>query len=133
MIGEVSHTYVWVEDYDRALAFYTDKLGFEVREDATLGGRRWVTVGRPHQPALRLVLRLIGPPLDDAAAAHVRELLGSGSLIGGGLVTDDCRAAFAELCGRGVRFLVEPAERPYGIEAVFLDDSGNAWGLVQPR
>ncbi|HEY1488267.1 MAG TPA: VOC family protein [Micromonosporaceae bacterium] len=133
MIGGVSHTYVWVEDYDRALAFYTGKLGFEVREDATLGGRRWVTVGHPDQPALRLVLRLVGPPLDDTAAAQVRELLGSGSLIGGGLVTDDCRAAFAELSGRGVRFLVEPAERPYGIEAVFLDDSGNAWGLVEPR
>jgi predicted enzyme related to lactoylglutathione lyase len=133
MIGNVSHSYVWVEDHNRAVAFYTGTLDFEVREDMTQGDRRWVTIGRPGQPDLRVVLRSIGPPLDDATADHVRDLLRSGSLIAGGLVTDDCRAAFADLSGRGVRFLAEPAERPYGIEAIFADDSGNAWGLVQPR
>lgn len=130
MIGDISDMYVWVEDHGRALDFCIRLLDFEVREDRMVGDRRWVVIGRPSQPGLRVVLSEIG---SDPVAVHVRALLAAGRVIGGGLVSDDCRGAYAELSGKGVRFTQEPQERPYGVEAVFVDDSGNAWGLVQPR
>jgi catechol 2,3-dioxygenase-like lactoylglutathione lyase family enzyme len=133
MIIGISHTYVWVENQDRALAFWTEKLGFDVRDDRRMGAVRWTTVGHPEQPQLTLVLAPIGATLDAEAAGHVRGLLAKGAINGGGLLTDDCRATHAALTGKGVEFVQEPEDRPYGIEAIFRDDSGNLWGLVQPR
>jgi uncharacterized glyoxalase superfamily protein PhnB len=133
MIGGISHSYIWVEDHGRALDFYVRLLGFEVREDRQMGDRRWVTIGRPSQPELRVVLSVIGPPLDELAAAHVRAMQAAGQIVAGGLVTTDCRADHADLAAAGVRFVVEPTEQMWGIEAVLSDDSGNAWGLVQSR
>jgi len=132
MIGDVTHTYLWVEDHDRALDFYTRLLGFEVREDFAAGDRRWVTIGRPGQPALRVALVPVDG-LGPADAARARALLAGGHVIGGGLVTDDCRGEHARLAAAGVHFVAPPEERPYGVEAVLADDSGNRWGLVQPH
>lgn len=132
MITQMSHTTVYVLDQDRAKAFYTDTLGFEVRNDVTLDGFRWLTVGPKDQPDLQIILAEPAPPMFDAeAAATVRALISKGALGAGVMKTEDCRASFAELSAKGVTFLQEPAERPYGIEAVFRDDSGNWFSLTQ--
>jgi len=69
--GPITHSYLWVADLDRALAFYRDTLGFEVREDVAVGeGRRWVTVGHPGQPGLRLALVAVTSLDDEAAGQH---------------------------------------------------------------
>jgi catechol 2,3-dioxygenase-like lactoylglutathione lyase family enzyme len=134
MITRLSHTGVPVLDQDSAKAFYTEKLGFEVRQDLTMDGFRWLTVSPPKQPELEFTLIAPGPPMhDDETAKTIRALVAKGAIGGGVWATDDCRATYEELKGRGVEFLQEPAERPYGIEAVFRDDSGNWFSLTQPR
>jgi catechol 2,3-dioxygenase-like lactoylglutathione lyase family enzyme len=135
MITVLSHTTVWVLDQDRARAFYTEKLGFEVTSDADMGGgNRWLTVQAPKQPDLHLVLANPGPPmLAEEDAKVVRGLVAKGVMGGGVLRTDDVRATYEDLKAKGVEFLQEPAERPYGIEAVFRDDSGNWFSLTQPK
>jgi catechol 2,3-dioxygenase-like lactoylglutathione lyase family enzyme len=134
----IANAQVLVDDQDEALAFYTQKLGMEVRADATLpemGGFRWLVVGPPGQPDFGLVLMAIpGPPMLDAeTASHLRDLLAKG--VGGTvfLTTDDCRASYEQLRARGVEFTEEPEERPYGVDAAFRDPSGNAFRLTQVR
>ena len=132
----ITHAQVWVHDQDEALAFYTEKVGMEVREDVTLpelGGFRWLSVGPPSQPDVSLVLMLVpGPPVfDEDTAAKVREITAKGAASGIFFATDDCRATYEELKGRGVEFTEEPSERPYGVDAGFRDPSGNNFRLVQ--
>lgn len=133
MITNINLTGVYVEDQDAALEFYTGKLGFELRQDVTMGDYRWLTVGHPSQPELNLVLSAVGPPLDAESAEAVRRLLGKGAMNAGGLQVDDCRKTFEELSAKGVEFLQEPSDRPYGVEAVMRDNSGNWWVLVEPK
>jgi catechol 2,3-dioxygenase-like lactoylglutathione lyase family enzyme len=140
MITRLSHTTVFVLDQDSAKAFYTEKLGFEVRYDITMGeelegaggGFRWLTVGAKDQPDLQLILSSCEMGRSPEAAEHLRTLVGSGGLDVGVMATDDCRQTFKELSAKGVTFLSEPAERPYGIEAMMRDDSGNLISLTQP-
>jgi predicted enzyme related to lactoylglutathione lyase len=123
---------VWVMDQDEALAFYTEKLGLMVRNDVTMDGFRWLTVGAKDQPDLEIILVEPGPPMvDEEAAQHIRALVTKGAIGGGLFATDDCRTTYEELSSRGVEFVQEPAERPYGIEAVFRDNSGNWFSLTQ--
>ena len=132
MINRLTHVTVYVLDHDRALQFYTDVLGFEVRADSTLDGFRWLTVGPRAQPEVSILLARPAPPMfapDDAEA--VRSLVAKGALNGGVLETDDCRATYQHLKARGVVFLQEPLERPYGVEAIFRDDSGNWFSLSE--
>jgi catechol 2,3-dioxygenase-like lactoylglutathione lyase family enzyme len=132
MIKRLSHAGVAVLDQDAAKAFYTEKLGFEVRNDTTMEGFRWLTVGPPDQPDLEFILFEPGPPMhDEETGQQIRALVAKGALGGGVWATDDCRGTYEELSSRGVVFLQEPAERPYGIEAVFRDDSGNWFSLTQ--
>ncbi|WP_370324610.1 VOC family protein [Euzebya sp.] len=133
MISRMSHATIWCRDQDEALTFYRDVLGFAVRTDQSLGDFRWLTVSPPDQPELEMVLMPIGGggPMDDETAETLGELVAKGALGPGVLATDDCRATHAELAGEGVRFLQEPEEQPYGIEAVFTDPSGNWWSLTQ--
>jgi catechol 2,3-dioxygenase-like lactoylglutathione lyase family enzyme len=132
MIKRLSHAGVPVLDQDSAKAFYTEKLGFEVRTDATMDGFRWLTVSPPDQPDLEFILFDPGPPMHDAETAQViLGLVAKGAIGGGVWEADDCRATYQELKTRGVEFLQEPAERPYGIEAVFRDDSGNWFSLTE--
>jgi catechol 2,3-dioxygenase-like lactoylglutathione lyase family enzyme len=134
MITNISLFTVYVTDQDEAKAFYTDVLGFEERKDISMGeGFRWVTIGHPSQPELDLTLMVPGPPLDDQMAEAVRRSLANGSMGGFGLTTDDCRKSYEELSAKGVVFVQEPAERPYGVEAVMRDNSGNWLVLVEPR
>jgi catechol 2,3-dioxygenase-like lactoylglutathione lyase family enzyme len=132
MISRLTHTPVWVLDQDAALEFYTGKLGFEVRTDATMDTFRWLTVGPPDQPDFELILANPGPPmLDPESAAQIRAMVAKGALGAGVFATDDCARAYAELSERGVQFVTEPTERSYGIEAVFRDNSGNWFSLTQ--
>ena len=141
MITGVTKMMVYVLDQERAKRFYTDKLGFEVRTDVTLsegcegegGGLRWLTVGPVGQPGFELILADCAMDNDDQIADQMRALVAKGVMSAGVLETDDCHAAFQELSSRGVTFLEEPAERPYGTEAVLRDDSGNWFSLTQPH
>lgn len=134
MITHVSLVTVWVADQDSAKAFYIDKLGFVEHTDVTMGdGYRWVTVVHPDHPELALTLSKPGPPLDEDDAASVRRMMDKGSLGAVGLATDDCRKTHQELVARGVEFIQEPADRPYGVEAVLRDDSGNWLVLVEQK
>ena len=101
MIHRLSHATIYCHNQDEARKFYTDALGFEVKDDAT--------------------------------AAKLAELLTAGALGTGVFETDDCHKTFEELSGRGVEFVQEPAERPYGMEAIFKDVSGNWFSLTERR
>jgi predicted enzyme related to lactoylglutathione lyase len=132
----ISTAQVWVHDQDEALAFYTEKLGWEVRADVTLpelDDFRWLTVGPVGQEDLAIVLMAIpGPPvMDEATRAQTRELMAKGFTSGIFLTTDDVHAAYDELRSRGVEFTEEPQERPYGIDSGFRDPSGNNFRLTQ--
>lgn len=133
MIRALSHATIYVTDQDAALDFYTKKLGFEVRTDARMDDFRWLTVGPKDQPDLELVLMKPGAMLDEATRKTLQELVAKGAMGAGVFRTADCRATYEELKARGVEFMSEPAERPYGIEAVFKDNSGNWFSLTQPR
>ncbi len=135
---KLSTAQLWVHDQDEALAFYTNKLGMEVRSDVTLaemGDFRWLTVGPPGQPDISVVLMAIpGPPVMDVETAElVRTLMAKGFAGTIFLTTHDCQAAYEELRGRGVEFVEIPEERPYGIDASFRDPSGNNIRLTQVR
>jgi len=134
MITNVSLVSVWVTDLDDALAFYTDVLGFEARDDVTFGEDfRWVTVGHPSQPELQLHLTTPSKPLSDDLIAAMTRAQAEGGLPGVGLHVDDCRQTHQELVARGVEFLQEPQDRPYGVEALMRDNSGNWIVLVEPK
>jgi catechol 2,3-dioxygenase-like lactoylglutathione lyase family enzyme len=136
MLKNLTNVNVWVHDQDEALAFYTEKLGLELREDVTvaeMGNFRWLTVGVPGQSDVAVALMAVpGPPVFDAETqAQIKALVAKGA--GGGLFfnTDDCRRSYEELRGRGVEFGQEPSEQPYGIDAGFRDPSGNQMRMVQ--
>lgn len=133
MIQRLSAASVYVLDQERAKKFYIEKLGFELRNDATLGTFRWLTVGPQGQPDLEIVLMPIhsSPMLDEPRAHALRDLVTQGTFGFGAFATDDCRATYEQLKARGVEFRGPPEERPYGIEAVLKDDSGNWFALVQ--
>jgi len=129
---------LWVHDQDEALAFYTQKVGMEVRQDVTMaemGDFRWLTVGPAGQPDVAIVLMAIpGPPVFDAETAEqIRTLTAKGGAGTVFLVTDDCQADYEQMRSRGVEFTETPEERPYGIDAGFRDPSGNNVRLTQVR
>jgi predicted enzyme related to lactoylglutathione lyase len=138
MMIRIATAQLWVHDQDEALAFYTEKLGMEVRSDVTLpemGDFRWLTVGPAGQPDVAIVLMAIpGPPvMDEQTAADVRDLTAKGFAGTVFLTTEDCQASYEELKGRGVEFVEAPEERPYGIDSSFRDPSGNHLRLTQVR
>jgi catechol 2,3-dioxygenase-like lactoylglutathione lyase family enzyme len=135
---KIANVQLWVHDQNDALAFYTKKLGMEVRSDVTIaemGNFRWLTVGPAGQPDIAITLMAIpGAPVMDAKTAdEVRSLMGKGFAGTVFLTTDDCRAEYEELQGRGVEFVEQPEERPYGIDAAFRDPSGNNIRLTEVR
>jgi uncharacterized glyoxalase superfamily protein PhnB len=135
---KISNAQLWVHDQDEALAFYTEKVGFEVQADVTLpemGDFRWLTVGPPSQPDVSIVLMAIpGPPVMDAETAdQVRDLMAKGFSGTVFLTTEDCQASYEELRDRGVEFTETPEERPYGIDSGFRDPSGNSIRLTEVK
>jgi predicted enzyme related to lactoylglutathione lyase len=135
---KIASAQVWVHDQDAALAFYTNKVGMSVQSDVTIpemGNFRWLAVSPADQPDVSIVLMAIpGPPVfEPETAEQVRDLMGKGAASGIFLTTDDCRAAYEELKSRGVEFIDEPEERPYGVDAGFRDPSGNHIRLTELR
>jgi catechol 2,3-dioxygenase-like lactoylglutathione lyase family enzyme len=133
---KVSSVQLWVHDQDVALDFYTTKLGMEVRADVTvaeMGDFRWLTVGPVGQPDVAIALMAIpGAPVMDAETAdQVRTVMAKGFAGTVFLTTDDCHATYKELVGRGVEFVQEPIEQPYGIDSAFRDPSGNNIRIAQ--
>jgi catechol 2,3-dioxygenase-like lactoylglutathione lyase family enzyme len=136
MLKGITHFNVWVHDQDEALAFYTQKLGMELRDDVTLpelDNFRWLTVGPVGQPDIALALITPpGPPVfEEGTAKQLQELMAKGAATGIFFSTDDCRTTYEELKSRGVEFREEPTVRPYGIDAGFRDPSGNSIRMVQ--
>jgi uncharacterized glyoxalase superfamily protein PhnB len=133
---KINTAQLWVHDQDEALAFYTQKLGMEVRSDVTLpelGDFRWLVVAPPGQEEVGIVLMAIpGPPvMDNETAQQVRELMAKGFAGTVFLTTEDVQADYEELKGRGVEFVEAPEQRPYGIDSGFRDPSGNSFRLTQ--
>ncbi|HEY7380425.1 MAG TPA: VOC family protein [Gaiella sp.] len=136
MLKQLTHVNVWVHDQDEALDFYTGKLGMELRDDVTvpeLGDFRWLTVGIPGQEDVALTLMAVpGPPVLDAETeSQLKALVAKGAAGGLFFAADDCRATYEELKGRGVEFMQEPTQQPYGIDAGFRDPSGNNIRMIQ--
>jgi catechol 2,3-dioxygenase-like lactoylglutathione lyase family enzyme len=130
MLKQLTTVQVWVHDQDEALAFYTEKLGMELRDDVTvpeLGNFRWLTVGVPGQDDVAITLMAVpGPPVFDAETRdQIMALMAKGASGGLFFSSDDVQATYDELKGRGVEFQQEPTEQPYGIDAGFRDPSGN--------
>jgi catechol 2,3-dioxygenase-like lactoylglutathione lyase family enzyme len=138
MLKQLTHVQVWVHDQDEALAFYTDKLGMELREDVTvpeMGNFRWLSVGVPGQDDVSITLMAVpGPPVfDEDTRKQIQSLLAKGASGGLFFATDDVRASYEELKSRGVEFGQEPTEQPSGVDAGFRDPSGNNFRMAQSR
>jgi catechol 2,3-dioxygenase-like lactoylglutathione lyase family enzyme len=134
MITKLSHAVIYVLDQEVAYDFYVNKLGMEVRTDATMdGGFRWLTVGPKTQPDMEIILMLVqpGPSGDEATAAKLRELVAAGAMGAGVLEADDVRATYADLKAKGVEFMGEPEEKFYGIETIMKDPFGNWFSVTQ--
>jgi catechol 2,3-dioxygenase-like lactoylglutathione lyase family enzyme len=136
MITRLSHATIYVTDQNKALDFYTKKLGMQVKTDFTMdNGFRWVTVGSKDQPDLELILYAVGAGgmMDEATAAHLRAVLEKGVMGPGVFEADDCYKTYEQLKSKGVEFVSPPQERPYGVEAIFKDGCGNWFSLTQHR
>ena len=137
MLKNLTSVNVWVHDQDEALAWYTEKLGMELRQDVTvpeMGNFRWLTVGVPGQDVALALMAVPGPPVfDEETRAQITALMARGASGGLFFSVDDCKAAYEELKGRGVEFQQEPTEQPYGIDAGFRDPSGNSMRMTQLR
>jgi catechol 2,3-dioxygenase-like lactoylglutathione lyase family enzyme len=135
MLKQLTQVNVWVHDQDEALAFYTEKLGLELRSDVTmpeLANFRWLTVGVPGQDVELALMAVPGAPVFDAETqAQIKDLVAKGAAGGLFFATDDCQASFEELAARGVEFSQEPTQQPYGIDAGFRDPSGNQIRMAQ--
>ena len=135
MIRRMSHATIFVNNQAEALEFYRDKLGFRVHTDAMVGEDfRWLTMCINDDPDFEIILMEPKPGMlmDEATSQSLRAIMAKGVLGAGVFNTDDCRGTYEELKAKGVQFLSEPAERPYGIEVVFKDNSGNWFSLTQP-
>ena len=120
-----------VDDYDPAISFFVNVLGFELTEDSpalTNDGRakRWVVVRPPGAATGLLLARADG---DDQAAVVGRQVA---ERVGFFLHVEDFSAAYERMTSAGVRFLTAPRTEPYGQVAVFLDVAGNKWDLIGP-
>jgi catechol 2,3-dioxygenase-like lactoylglutathione lyase family enzyme len=119
---------VLVHDYDEAIAFYTDALGFELREDTDQGGgKRWVVVAPPGSTETAILLaQAVGPDQQPFVGNQ------HGGRVGLLLNTEDFARDHARMRAAGVEFEEEPRHEPYGSVAVFKDIYGNRWDLIQP-
>ncbi len=134
----IANAQLWVHDQEEALAFWTEKVGMEVRADVTLAemdGFRWLTVGPPGQEDVSIVLMAIpgAPVMDEETGNQVRDLVSKGFAGTVFLTTEDCQASYEELKARGVEFSEAPEERPYGIDSGFHDPSGNSIRLTEVK
>jgi predicted enzyme related to lactoylglutathione lyase len=135
---KIAYAQLWVHDQDEALAFYTEKLGMEVRADVTLaelGDFRWLVVGPAGQEDVGITLMAIPghPVFEQETIDQITALMAKGAGQTVFLTTDDCQADYERLSGLGVEFVEAPEQRPYGIDSGFRDPSGNHLRLTQPQ
>ena len=136
MLRQLTNVQVWVHDQDEALAFYTDKLGLELRDDVTvpeMGNFRWLSVGLPGQKDVAITLLAVpGPPVfDEDTAQKIKDLVSKGAAGGLFFATDDIDGTYQELKECGVEFSQEPTDQPYGRDAGFRDPFGNQIRMAQ--
>ena len=117
-----------VADYDEAIAWYTGKLGFQLLQDVDQGDKRWVVVGPGDASAAALLLARAS---DDAQRRRIGDQ--TGGRVGFFLETDDFARDHGAFAAKGVSFLEEPRNEPYGTVAVFADLYGNKWDLIEPK
>lgn len=125
-----------VDDHDKAIAFYRDALGFEVRNDVSYKGMRWVTVGSPSQPDIHIVLEppAADPGISPSDRAAISDLLAKGLLRGLNFSTADLIGTFDRVQATGAEVVQEPMDMPYGTrECAFRDPAGNLIRLIQTR
>jgi len=123
----IGHVTLLVKDFEEALGFYVDKLGFDKRQDTKFwGDMRWVTVSPKNQTDLELTFVLADT--DEKRAALGKQ---AGDHVFMTLETDDCKRDFEALKAKGVKFYDEPTEQAWGVEVVFEDLYGNLFDLVQ--
>ena len=129
----LSHCFVLVHDQDKALSFYSDTLGLQVRTDMNFEGMRWLTVGPASQPDIEIVLE--SPDMRAPADQEpLKALLAKGALSTVIFVTDDCDATFEQLRAAGAEVLQEPIDQPYGVrDCAFRDPSGNQLRFSERR
>lgn len=118
-----------VRDYDEAIAFYTEKLGFSLLADTALGdGKRWVVVAPPGAEESSLLLAEAASPAQERCIGNQ-----TGGRVFLFLHTDDFWRDYRAMQARGVVFLEEPREEAYGTVAVFEDLYGNTWDLIEVK
>ena len=137
MLKQLTNVQVWVHDQDEALAFYTEKLGMELREDVTvpeMGNFRWLSVGVPGQDVAITLMDIPGPPVfEEETRRQIHDLMARGASGGLFFSTDDAQKTFEELKDRGVEFTQEPIARFGSVDAGFRDPSGNGWKMIKER
>ncbi|NUR89835.1 MAG: VOC family protein [Nonomuraea sp.] len=132
----LSHCFLAVDDHDAAIGFYRDVLGFEVRNDVSFEGMRWVSVSPPEQPELEIVLESphTNPNVSAADRAVLEELMAKGMLSGAVFATEDCDATFEQILASGAEVLQEPMDQPFGVrDCAFRDPAGNLLRFTQQR
>ncbi|MGV9450452.1 VOC family protein [Streptomyces sp. NPDC003635] len=133
---KLKNCFLAVDDHDKAIAFYRDVLGMEVRNDVGFEGMRWVTVGSPAQPDVDIVLEPPGadPNISPADREAMAGLLAKGVLHGVNFTTDDCDALFARVREAGADVIQEPMDQPYGMrDCAFRDPAGNMLRFMEPN
>jgi catechol 2,3-dioxygenase-like lactoylglutathione lyase family enzyme len=136
MLKHLTHVNQWVTDQDEAKAFYTEKLGLELREDATvpeMGNFRWLAVGPAGQPEVAVaLLKVPGPPvLAEETAAAVNDVVAKGAAGGLFFDTEDIKSTYQALKDRGVEITQEPTQQPYGVDMAVRDPFGNQIRIAQ--
>jgi predicted enzyme related to lactoylglutathione lyase len=132
----VSACFIAVDDHDKALQFYRDALGLEVRNDVSFEGMRWLTVGSPEQPGVSIVLEppAADPNVSNADRQVLAELLAKGLLRGLLFATRDCDALFERVRAAGADVVQEPMDQPYGVrDCAFRDPAGNLLRFQQAK
>ena len=130
---KISHSFITVDDQEKALAFYRDALGLVVNTDAPLDPYRWLTVSAPGNPSMEIVLATpdMGHGPDDTES--LRMLLAKGALNGVLFTTDNCDAFFERVRATGAEVLQEPIDQPYGVrDCAFRDPAGNHVRIGSP-
>ncbi|MGW1909222.1 VOC family protein [Streptomyces sp. NPDC002076] len=131
---KLKNCFIAVDDHDKALAFYRDVLGLEVRNDVSFEDMRWVTLGSPLQPDVDIVLEPPGanPDASPADRQAMAELLAKGMLRGVIFTTEDCDALYERVRASGADVLQEPTDQPYGVrDCAFRDPAGNQLRFLQ--
>jgi catechol 2,3-dioxygenase-like lactoylglutathione lyase family enzyme len=133
---KVSTCFIAVDDHEKALAFYRDVLGLEVRADVKFEQMRWVTLGSPAQPDMSIVLEppAAGPNASPADRKAVADLLAKGMMRGVIFTSDDVDATFERIRAAGAEVIQEPIDQPYGVrDCAFRDPSGTLLRFNQKK